>query len=94
MDKRRVVWVGREERVWSSGRDGEEESHVQLKDVAFYPAESLLFLNQDMVDIGEFVVLETQVSSLLMTSLETESSGENLARSGCQRFENREERLA
>lgn len=47
-----------------------------------------------MVDIGEFVVLETQVSSLLMTSLETKSAGKNLVRSGCQRFENRKERLA
>lgn len=94
MDKRRVVGVWREESVWSSGRDHEEESHVQLKDVAFDRAESLLLLNQEMVDIGEFVVLETQVSSLLMTSLETKSAGKNLVRSGCQRFENREERLA
>lgn len=40
------------------------------------------------------MVLETQVSSLLMTSLEAKSSGENLVGSGCQRFEDREKRFA
>lgn len=44
------------------------------------------------VDRGGFVVLETEVSSLLTSLLKAESSGENAVGSEHQRFEDREER--
>lgn len=94
MDKRRVVGVGREERVWSSGRDREEESHVQLKDVAFYPAESLSFLKSGDGRYSGVCGVGNSGSSLWWRHWRQKAIWWEFVRSRWQRFENREERLS